>query len=80
VLVTNQKPCQIQDTLRRSQDKTPNYRIPMPTLPQIQAAVRHFRHEFGGCMKTVAQLRMYLEKNKVIFNISYIYAIIIITE
>ena len=41
------------------------YIYQMPSLQQIQSAVRHIRLETGGNIDTLAQLRKYLQENMV---------------
>ena len=66
VLVSNQKPSQIADTLRRSfKDKSTNFNIPMPTLSQIQTNVKNVRATLGASLNSVGQLRSYISNSLV---------------
>ena len=63
VLVSNQKPSQIQDTLARYAQRNTDQIYQMPSLQQIQYSVRHIRSENGANIDTISLLRKYLKKN-----------------
>lgn len=65
VLVSNQKPSQIQDTLSRYIKRHRDQIFQLPSLQQIQHSVRHIRHENGANIDTIALLRNYLQLNMV---------------